>query len=459
MANLIIWSSVNINHAPIRTVAPYQLASWLRYHGYTVKVIDFCHAMTTNELVSITEKHIGSDTLAIGVSSSFWNNIAGIQVFPEPLWVLHARSVLESRHKLPWLLGGYSVESIGLTLNWVKFHGNAEDSLLKWMDENSSKLKRRDLFDIKTLTKSFVEDDLIRSEEAIPIELGRGCQFKCNFCSYPLIGKKKGTYLRNFELLKDEFLRNYEEWGTTRYYFQDDTVNESEEKIQALADIAQSLPFRLEWTGYNRLDLIWSRPGTIQMLKDSGLRSTYFGIESFHPKASMAVGKGFNGKHGKDFLLKLKKEWNEEITWYLSFIIGLPGEDRTSIKESNQWCIDNGMYDWTFHALNINTSVGKLWKSEFDREYKKYGYSITTGTPNMWKNDLWTRQEAINYSTELLKHSNLFCKPTSWLLTDLAGLGYNYADLMHKRKMNLDWKLFRTKTADIVKNYVEYQLR
>ena len=458
MANLIILASVNLDWSPIRTVAPYQLASWLRQHDYTVKVIDFCHLMSTTDLVEIIEKNIDTSTLAIGVSSTFWNNNPIIQVY-EPAWIIDARKIIDSRYTLPWLLGGAASNFSSRLLQWRKFHGNAEDSLLKWMDENSSKLKHRELFNIQTLTKSFLEDDLIRPDEALPIELGRGCQFKCRFCSYPLIGKKKGTYLRDFGLIKDEFLRNYEEWGTTRYYFQDDTVNESEEKIRALADIAQSLPFKLEWTGYNRLDLIWSRPGTIQMLKDSGLRSAFFGIESFHPVASMAVGKGWSGKHGKDFLLKLKKEWNDEITWTLSFIIGLPGEDRKSIDESVKWCIDNEMYNWGFHPLYINNSPGKLWKSEFDIDYKKYGYTILDGTFDMWKNDLWTRAEAVEYSNKISVLSDPYCKPTCWLLSDLAGLGYTYEELMIHHRIDLDWSEFNRRTTDIIQKYVNHQLR
>jgi hypothetical protein len=461
MANLILWSCVNTLHAPIRTVASYQLASWLRFHGYTVKVIDFCHLMTTNDLVAVTEKYIGSDTLAIGVSSSFWNHwLPANQSHPEPPWVQNARTILETRHKLPWLLGGNSVNSSALVFDWVKFQGNAEDSLLKWMDENSSKLIRRNPFDIKTLEKSFLADDFVRPFEVMPIELGRGCQFKCRFCSYPMIGKKPGTYLRDFTLLKEEFIKNYEEWGTTKYYFQDDTVNESEEKVRALADIAQALPFKLEWTGYNRLDLIWSRPATIQMLKDSGLRSAYFGIESFHPAASMAVGKGWNGKHAKEFLLKLKEDWKGSINWYLSFIIGLPGEDRASIEDSYKWCLDNKMYEWSFHPLSINRSPGKLWKSEFELDYEKYGYSFPDDNQIYnWKSDLWSRDEALALSHELTKRNTNYSMPTAWLLAEIVSLGYTYDEIMNTRKVDLDWGAYRVRTDDMVRKYVRHQLK
>ena len=461
MANLILWSCVNKIDVPIRAVASYQLASWLRYHGYTVKVIEFCHLMSSEDLAAITEKHIGTDTLAIGVSSTFWNSTPPIsrETNFEPTWVSGAREIVDRRHKLPWLLGGYGIEAPSLKLNWIKFYSHGEDSLLKWMDENSSKLVRRELFDVKELTKSFVTDDYLQPFEVVPIELGRGCQFKCKFCSYPLIGKKKGTYLRNFNLIEEEFIRNYEEWGITKYYFQDDTVNESEEKVRALAEIAQRLPFKLEWVGYIRLDLLWSRPDTIQLLKDSGLRSAYFGIESFHPVASMAVGKGWNGKQGKEFLLRLKEMWGEDINWLLSFIIGLPGEDRDSIEESFNWCVENKMYEWKFFALAINNDDDRRTKSEFDAESEKYGYSFPSGDKYDWKNDLWMRSDAIILADELRIKSNEYCTQASYLLASLTGLGYTFDEIMHQQRKDLDWIEFKRRTTNIVRNYVDFQLQ
>ena len=459
MANLILWTCMNIDHAPIRTLAAYQLASWIRKHGYTVKVIDFCHRMTTDELINITEKHVGSDTIAIGVSSTFWGKGLGVRFDPEPRWVVDARLRLKDRVKVPWLLGGYGSTSPNLSLDWVKFYSNSEDSLLKWLDENSGKLKRRNLFDIKTLEKNFMVDDFVQPFEVVPIELGRGCQFKCRFCSYPLIGKKKGTYLRDFDYLKNEFIQNFEEHGITKYYFQDDTVNESEEKVRALADIAQALPFELQWSGYNRLDLIHSRPGTSLMLKDSGLKSAYFGIESFHPTAAMAVGKGWNGKYAKDYILQLKKEWGNNVSFFLSFIIGLPGEDKTSIELSHQWCIDNDMYEWLFISLSIQRNENKLWRSEFDIEYEKWGYSFPYGDFFNWKNEFWTKRETVEYARDLFSRIGQIAKPSGYFLTELVGLGYTYEELMHKKKIDIDWQDVLNRANSIMRNYIEYQLK
>ena len=159
MANLIIWTCINERNNVVRTLGPVHIQHWLRKHGYTVKIVDFCHLMSTADLVSITERHTDKDTIAIGCSTTFWlplihtimqplKHLEGFVVppleFNEPKWVIDARELLESRHhKLKWILGGATPPNREGSFRkdrfeWTKFTGYAEDEVLKFMDEQTS---------------------------------------------------------------------------------------------------------------------------------------------------------------------------------------------------------------------------------------------------------------------------------------------------------------------------------
>jgi radical SAM superfamily enzyme YgiQ (UPF0313 family) len=470
MAHFIIWNSIYLPDGTghVRPSGPYQLAAWLRKHGYTVKVIDFCQKFTPEQLAEMTSKHVDSSTIAVGVSSTFWKDkflldAQGSQhkLISEPQWILSARPLVENKFpKLKWLLGGSNSQATNMYLDWIKLHGHAENDLLKFLDQESSVSLSRVPFDIKTLSPSFIKDDFIQPYEVLPIELGRGCQFACSFCRFPLLGKKKNTYLRDYSLINDEFIYNYETFGTTRYFFIDDTVNESQEKMEAIAEIAQQLPFKLEWVGYLRLDLIGSRAGSTQLLKDAGLKSCYFGIESFHKDASKIVGKGWNGVHGKEFLLSLKQEWKKDISFELSFIAGLTGETREEIRATHQWCIDNDMYDWRFNPLGISRNPNLIWKSKFDENYSKYGYRFTKPlNPEWWENDYWDAKEVTEFTKELNIEIHSYGKPTSWRLGEHASAGFEFDEIMTTNKKDLDYTLLRLKNEVFFKNYLEYNLK
>jgi len=474
MADLIIWNSFcrpwefsNSIVAPIsvvRPVGPHQLASWLSHFGYNVKVIDFSAGMTTQQLIDITEKFIDKDTVAIGASTTFWNDGTPVD-YSEPSWALNARSTIEQRYpNIEWILGGPNVINPQYHLGiyrkkWRKFIGLAEDSLLKYMDEKTSKTITRRSFDIKLLDKHFVDQNGITKHEVLPMELARGCQFKCSFCRWGMIGKKKGTYIRSAESIEQELLMNFERFGTTRYYFIEDTVNESIEKMETLAEIASRLPFKLEWVGYNRLDLVWSRPNNIELMQQTGLRSAYFGIESFHPKASMSVGKGWNGKYAKDFLLELKDRWEGKITWQTSMIVGLPKEDEQSIDSSQRWFIDNKMPSWLWSGLEISKNPDISHPSEFDREYEKFGYMFPNKSDdNYWVNQHWNRKTALDKAMQLNVELREYDKVNTWAMGELASVGYEFDDLIHLLKKDVDTAEFERRSREKIDNYVKYQL-
>ena len=224
--NLILLSSQfdYSNSATTKPLGCYQLASWLRQHGFTVKVIDHCSVIDTATLKTMISKFVDDTTVAIGVSSTFWSKNERFEDantrtgFSEPRWVLDIRDALEADFsKLDWLLGGYSAAwTYQLAKEWVRFIDYSEDSLLKYMNSKFNRFADQQKFDIESSTMQYHPTDFIQPQEALAMELGRGCQFKCKFCQYPHIGKKKGTYLRSIECIKNDLLYNYEHFGTTR---------------------------------------------------------------------------------------------------------------------------------------------------------------------------------------------------------------------------------------------------
>lgn len=459
MAHIILWNS--LSDSSVRALGPYQLASWLRHNGYIVKVIDFCNKLSTEQLVKITEKYIEPQTLTIGVSNTFWKNenwppVSGYEC-KTPAWVDNARNILEDKYPtIKWSMGGAQTH-LYKTKKWQKFIGHAEDHYLSWLDHVASRVNiHRHTFDIKDAFQTFQENDNITCHEVLPIELGRGCKFKCKFCAYELIGKSPGTYLRDYKSVKDQILSHYNQWGTTRFTYVDDTVNESEDKVRVLADIAQSLPFKLEWIGYIRADLISAKTGTEEMLIDSGLRTAFFGIESFEEHSSNLVGKGWSGKHGKDWLLKKRKEWGTSLTWQLGLITGIPGQTPDQLIKDTQWLIDNDMHSWIYSPLWLEPG---FYKSEFSVNSAKYGFSFPDTTrPWYWENGDWSFDTALDIYNELTKISKDKMRLGSRAVGQYASLGYEFDELLSPHLTELPWDEIKLKNIEFINNYINNSL-
>jgi len=421
-----------------RYLGPHRIASWLRQKNIETRVIDFANSMSVDQLVSVTEHLITDETQFIGLSSTF---IKGADINPH--WLRESKARIQEKFpNIKWIVGGHKIRLFDDS--WIKFESFAEDRIAELFGITSCK------FDIKTAGSVFTHNDFIIPSEALPIELGRGCKFKCKFCDYRLIGKKPGTYLRDFEIVEKEILFYYENFGVTRFGYVDDTVNESEEKVNALATIAKRMPFELEWVGYCRADLIWRYPTMIDSLRRSGMRSCFFGIESFEPLSAKLIGKGWSGQHGKEFLLRLKKEWGNDINWEMGFITGLPGQTPQQLRDDNKWLQDNE-FNGYFIGLDLSSR-----QSEFAQNAERYGFKFTNpDNPDYWENGIWNLNSANEIADEFRIQNDSRTTLAGFALNMLGGVGYDWKDMIRIRHVDFYNEDFYTRKKACVDEYVK----
>lgn len=430
----------------MRTIGPYAIAHAVRQTGRSVQVIDYTDWFSNEELYNTVKKFIGINTKFIGVSSTFYqkriikssptswlekNLVLGI---PDNVVKLIEKIKIEFPY-IKILLGGANSQ---LYRNDAKFdaifHGYSDSSIIEYIENNDK--RSNDVFrgedypvNVQCLSHRWEANDFIMPGESLPIEISRGCIFKCKFCNFQLTGKKKFDYLRDPLLIRDELLYNYENFGTTNYTFADDTFNDSTYKLEQLYKAISTLPFKINFCTYMRIDLLYAHREQIQLAKELGLKSAFFGIESFNPITAKIIGKGMARDKVKDFLLELKYDhFKEDINFVCSFILGLPKEDIKSIEDTFNW---NQKYDLNALYLPLFIRPKSEFKSDIDINYEKYGYNLS-GTDMYWENEYTNYKEVSAISADYNERTNCFFH--SWFLFSLASLGLmSINDLMKLR--------------------------
>lgn len=424
--NVIILADYTDLVAFNKTVGPYKVAHELRLAGYEVAVIHHLHGFSFDELISLLTKLVSEKTLFVGISSYFYQTIPGLinltkdfeyiskeygamlphgkkynAPFKQELKKLNPKikfalggpdaNDVEHNKDYDYVITGYGDQSIVNLANHLSFHEplkKAYKSIFGPVFINDSKAEN---FDFVNSTLEYKNYDAILPGETLVIEISRGCIFRCDFCSYPLNGKSKLDYIKNEDLLYHEFLRNYEQFGVSRYMFADDTFNDSEEKIDMILRISKRLPFQLEYWAYIRLDLLGAHINTLPKLYDSGLRSAFFGIETFNYRTGSAIGKAQRKEKQIETLWQIKNTY-PDIHLDGSFIFGLPHESIDSCHETAKFLLSN---ESPLDSFNVSPfwlgSEKKLtgFSSLIETNLGKYGYRIKeTRHPYLvWEND------------------------------------------------------------------------
>jgi hopanoid biosynthesis associated radical SAM protein HpnJ len=156
---------------------------------------------------------------------------------------------------------------------------------------------------------------------------GRGCKSRCTFCLWPQTVGGHNYRVRSIEHVIEEVKYVREALPQVKeIFFDDDTLTDNLPRVEALAK------------ELGKLGVVWSCNAkanvprkTLEVLKDNGLRLLLVGYESGNQKILHNIKKGLLVDVAKRF----SKDCRElGIVIHGTFILGLPGETRETIKET-----------------------------------------------------------------------------------------------------------------------------
>lgn len=475
MTHGIIFTGMDSEYSLGRPMGAYRLRTYLKSEGYDIEVIDYFSKFSYREIKKLCHKFVKDETLFIGVSTTFFYETDKINF----LFKILKRDFPHVKR----IIGGTETDLEGLDTSLVdKFlWGYAENAMKHYLDfisgKNNEDLKwvpykgtlainAEQAYKVESedLSVEWYKDDYL-IVNALPIETSRGCIFRCRFCQFPLLGKKKNDYIRNEDMLADEFRKNYEQWGITNYTFSDDTFNDNIYKIEMMANAIVKSGVKITYSCFLRADLLHSFPEMNPMLMSTGLVGAHFGLETLNETAKKAIGKGMNNEQQFEAIRQMKALG--PVYTFTGMIIGLPGESIESVLESQKWFIEqnNEVFDdWQWWPLGIRKSH-MTRRSEFDINYKKWGYTIDEDPSHDrsdWKNefmDLETARElAHKLNKETMKYKQL--KPLygsvgMWHAAELVGLGVPIEDVISH---NVNLKVLDRAYAKARKDIENYKL-
>lgn len=501
--NIILISDFTDTIFLSKSFGSFKVACNLRQSGYEVAVLSHAHIFSYDEICNILKNLISDKTLFVGFNNMFYKSInqdkiqndkdfeGGITYGEREIGAMlpHGKNLnIELKAYIKSLnpdcklvLGGPTAHDGPLNKDFDYIvMGYADTSIVNLADHLSKQTKlnkshkslfgmtiindaKADGYDFVNSVMEYKDYDCILPGETLCLELSRGCIFKCSFCGYPLNGKKKLDYIKHEELIYSELMENYNRFGITRYYFLDDTFNDSKEKVEMIYNVSKRLPFKLEYWAYVRLDLLTAHPETIDMIFESGLRAPHFGIESFNKKSSSSIGKGMGKERLITTLNKIKNQWGDEVMLNASFIIGLPDDTEETLDDqyNDLFSGRTGLDTWGARELEIENKNTRpdIAVSDFAIAPEKFGYEIIGEVPKKnllnWQNKDLTYNRCKELAIKYRRATRVNSEKISGLCSfEIASLGFDLAFSRNVKVLDLNWH-----TVDIQKQKrsVEYK--
>ena len=158
----------------------------------------------------------------------------------------------------------------------------------------------------------------------------RGCPFHCTFCAWPQIMYGGDRYrVRDPIDVVDEMETMIREYGYRSVYFDDDTFNLGKKRMLALAEEIIKRKLNMPWAIMARADT--SDEETLAKMKEAGLKSVKFGVESASQEIIDRCEKGLDLSKVEQAVKTVRKLG---INLHLTFTFGLLGETKQTIRET-----------------------------------------------------------------------------------------------------------------------------
>jgi len=326
------------------------LTASLRETGFTVEIYkpkirllklnDFRN--TTKDILKTNPKFVGFSTWCNSFSAS----------------LLIAEQIKHSNPKVPIIFGGPQAsiltKNILTEFIFVDFilSGEADHSLPQLLHE--LKQKKRNFSQVQGLYHRNRQGEIIQNElqntvtdlnklpvpayELVPkadvlkLDVGRGCPFKCTYCTTNSFFSKKYR-TKSAERIIREMEAAYEKSKITSFSFAHDLFTFNNKFVidfcSKLTEHNEIKKRNYKWTCSARIDCVSEE--LIGQMKSAGCESIFFGIESGSKKIQKNIKKNLSFKNIRKIANKCMQV---NLKIYASFILGFPDETKTDIEKT-----------------------------------------------------------------------------------------------------------------------------
>lgn len=184
----------------------------------------------------------------------------------------------------------------------------------------------------------------------ISITSSRGCMMNCAFCEVGRHGVIFGMVRYEPLHIVEQQIKNVvaEGWNGIAYY--DDVFPIQKPRTLKIMELHKQ--YGIKFRCFLRTDIIMKYGGYeyLEAMRDGGLIEIFVGVESADNKIKENIDKGTTIEQDTQVL-----EWCRQlgITYKASFILGLPGENKSSIQKTRDWILGQ-------NPEGIRVQVGRL---------------------------------------------------------------------------------------------------
>jgi anaerobic magnesium-protoporphyrin IX monomethyl ester cyclase len=183
-----------------------------------------------------------------------------------------------------------------------------------------------------------------------PINVTRGCPFKCTFCAgYLITGRKVRS--RSIDNLMEEVHLLYNEYGVREFHIEDDNFSYNSRILVDFCHRVIDEKLDIAWSCVNGLRIESLNKEHLQLMEQAGCYSMALGIESANPRILEMMKKKITIDQVKEQVDLVKKSSKIQITGF--FVLGYPTETKIEMFNTVRFAMGLNIDKANFGSLML----------------------------------------------------------------------------------------------------------
>ncbi|NBH08559.1 radical SAM protein [Amycolatopsis sp. SID8362] len=215
---------------------------------------------------------------------------------------------------------------------------------------------------------------------SVNVRTGRGCPFKCKFCTFPSYNDQQVDLMETESVVHQlRQIMRLPQVGSVR--FVDDTLFLNRNHLITVCRRMIDIGFDKPWTAYLRAPTLTDE--CVRYLSEAGCRLVLVGVESADQAVLNNMLKGTREKHNWVAAENLAKY---DVMGFAFMLVGFPGETQKSVSKSIDFLNNSGIHSYVHSPLFVFPN------SPLAREARDFGLK---GGFNDWAHDTMDCRTAV----------------------------------------------------------------
>ena len=216
---------------------------------------------------------------------------------------------------------------------------------------------------------------------AVPLELGRGCPFTCEFCSTNAFFGRRFRLKSPWRVIEQMRLVR-QTYGNTRFSLVHDMFTVDRARVVDFCEALLACGERFSWNCSARTDRVDN--GLLALMARAGCTDIFFGIETGSARVQKSIRKNLNlvqaARH-------IRAAARHGISPTVSLITGFPEETRDDLRKTVAFLMDSARWDDASPQLHLLAPLAATPIHEQNRDRLVLSASFSDVSFQGWRQD------------------------------------------------------------------------